>query len=118
MVLIHESLSHAFGHAAQHAQYAFPAALVFGVQGVEASCYFVLCILAHGAGVQEHGIGLVGIVAGLVAGHLHHGGYHFAVGHGHLAAVSLNIQFLHLGCKVTKKRVQNEMNLFISYAEC
>ena len=55
----------------------------------------LLSIVAHGTGVQEHGISLVYIVGGLIACHLHDRGNHLRIGHIHLTAIGLNIQFLH-----------------------
>ena len=87
-----EIFLHAFSHTAQHAENQSSAALFpQGIQLSQAMIDFLLGIIAHRAGVQEHGISLFCLVACLIACHLHDAGHHFRIGHVHLAAVGLYI---------------------------
>ncbi len=67
------------------------------MEGFEAVNDFLLGVVAHGAGIEKHGVGFVEGFAGFVAGHLHHAGHDFGVGHVHLAAVGFYEEFLHWG---------------------
>jgi len=62
-----------------------------GVEGLQACHYFLFGVVADRAGVEQYGIGLFDVGRGVVSGHLHYRSYHFAIGHVHLAAVSLDI---------------------------
>ena len=95
VVLGQEVIFDAFGHATEHAQDESASFLAQGVEGFEAMNDFLLGIVAHGAGVEKHGVGFVERFAGFVAGHLHHAGHNFGVGHVHLAAVGFYEEFLH-----------------------
>ena len=90
MVVVDKVLAHSLGHTSQHAENELATLLLFGVQGLKASIYLVLSILADGAGVEEYGVGLSLVVAQFVASHLHDGCHYFRVGHVHLAAVCLD----------------------------
>ena len=91
VVVVYEVLLHALGHASEHAYYEPLAAAARGVEGLEAVEYLLLGVVAHAARVEEYGVGFVEAVARVVAGHLHHGGHYFAVGHVHLAAVGFYV---------------------------
>ena len=91
VVVVDEVVLHALGHAAQHAYYQFASAVAHGVEGLEAVDYFLLGVVAHAAGVEEHGVGLANVLAHVVARHLHDRGHNLAVGHVHLAAVGFYI---------------------------
>ena len=92
-MLIDEHVLHALGHAADDAddETALPLQAV-GVQLVQARKDLLLGIVAHRARVDHDRVGLVERLAGLIARHLHHGGHDLAVGHIHLAAISLEQQ--------------------------
>ena len=90
MVLLEQFVFYTLGHAAQYAHDERALAL-HGVEGFQSPVYLLLGIVAHRAGVQQHCVGLIDTVAGLVARHLHDAGHYFRVGHIHLAAVGLNI---------------------------
>ena len=96
MVVLDEVLAYALGHASHDTDDertgAVAAAVVEYLQAIE---YFLLGIVANGAGVEQHGIGLVETFARLITGHLHDGSNDFAVGHVHLAAVCFDIQSFH-----------------------
>jgi hypothetical protein len=67
------------------------------LQILQTAYYFLLGIVADRARVQQHGISILQIVRQLIPRHFHHGGYHFAVGRVHLAAVSFDEKLqLHL----------------------
>ena len=68
--------------------------LFHGVESIQTVPYLLLGVLTYGTGVQEYGIGLIDIVGGLVSCHAHDRCNNLAVGYVHLAAVSLNEQFL------------------------
>ena len=44
-------------------------------------------VLMIASNLQQYGVGLVNVLRCLIACHLHHRGYHFRVGHVHLASV-------------------------------
>ena len=103
MMAIQQIILHALSHTAEDADEESPPHVTpergFSPQRIQffqAMVDFLLCIVAYGTGVQKNSISLFKGVASLVACHLHDGGHHFGVGHIHLAAVSFNIQFLHL----------------------
>ena len=83
---------HPLGHAA-HYPYDKGTFFLQCVKEIQAVPYFLLGIVADGASVHKHGIGLVQRLHRRIAGHLHDGSYHLAVGHIHLAAVGLDKQF-------------------------
>ena len=90
-VVSEQLLLHTLCHAAQYADDEFAPLAAQGVEDFEAVYDFLLGIVAHGAGVEKHGIGIVEAVRRFVARHLHHGGHYLAVCHVHLAAVSFDI---------------------------
>ena len=95
VVVVEQILLGAFGHAAEHADNKPSlAAAAQGVERFEPVVDFLLGVLAHGTGVEEHGVGIGNVSAHVVIGRLHYGGDHLAVGHVHLAAVCLDIKFL------------------------
>ena len=92
-MLVDEHLLHALGHAADDADDESALALVAqGVQLVESRENLLLGIVAHRARVDKYRIGLVDVLARLVARHLHHRGDNLAVSHIHLASVGLQQQ--------------------------
>ena len=118
VVFCDEHILHALGHAANDA-YEQPATTLAtqGVELIEAGKDALLGIVAHRAGVDKYGIGLVEVLARVVTGHLHDRGHQLAVGHIHLASVGLQIQLLGElpRCPVvTQFHVHN--NVFLTFA--
>ena len=97
VVVVEEALLDALCHTAEHTNDEAATLLAEGVKGFEAVDDFLFGVVAHGAGVEEDGIGLVEVVARFVVCHTHDGGHHFAVGHVHLATVGFYVEFLHYG---------------------
>ena len=95
VVVLDEVVLHPFRHAAQDADDESVLLLAAQrVQRLQPVDDFLLRIVAHGACVEEYGVGIFQPVAHLVACHLHDGCHHFAVCHVHLAAVGLDEQVL------------------------
>ena len=91
MVILYKVVPHTLCHASQYAQYQSAAFLLLGMQGFQPVVDLVLRILAYRTGVEEDGIGLLLILAYVVAGHFHDGGHDLGISHVHLASVCLNI---------------------------
>ncbi len=91
MVVGYQVVLHSLGHAAQHANDEPPSAAAHGVEGFKAVKYLLLGVVAHAARVEEHGVGLVYVLAHFVVRHLHYRGHNLAVGHVHLAAVGFYV---------------------------
>ena len=89
-----EVVLHTLGHAAQDAHNEVRPLLLERMEELQAVQYLLLGVVADGAGVHEHRVGLVQRFSHIVPCHLHHRGNHFTVGHVHLAAVRLDKQFL------------------------
>ena len=72
---------------------------------------FLFGIIPYGTSIQENGIRLIQGFARLVSCHTHHRSHYFAVGHVHLATVSLYKKLFHAvlsnsGCKDNERRAQ------------
>ena len=93
-VLLEQLFADALGHATKHAEDDAPTSALQRMVIVDAGQDFLLGVVAHGAGVEQHGVGVVKIVDGAVAGHHHHAGHDLTVGHVHLAAVGFYQQAL------------------------
>ena len=91
VVILYKIVPHTLCHASQYAQYQSAAFLLLGMQGFQPVVDLVLRILAYRTGVEEDGVGLLLILAYVVAGHLHDGGHDLGISHVHLASVCLNI---------------------------
>ena len=89
-----EVVLHALGHTAHHAHQQVRTLLLERLEKVEAVEYLLLGVVADGAGIHKHGVGLVERRGRAVARHLHDGGNDFTVGHVHLAAVGFDEQLL------------------------
>ena len=89
-----EVILDAFGHTAHYAHQQVRTLLLERLEEVQPVEDFLLGVVADGAGVHKHGIGLVERCGGTVSGHLHDGGNDFTVGHVHLAAVGFDEQLL------------------------
>ena len=94
MMILQQVVLHALCHTSQHTDNEWALA-THRIQRIQTMVDFLFGIVADGTGVQEYGIGLVKLLGSLVASHLHDRGHHLGVGHIHLTAVSLNIEFLH-----------------------
>ena len=90
MVVLCQILFRTFGHTSHNPDEKALSFLFQGVQGLQSVPYLLLGVLAYGTGVQEYGIGLIDAPGRLISGHPHNRGNNLAVGHVHLAAVSLN----------------------------
>ena len=69
------------------------------IKSIQAVVYFLFGIVTDRTSIKKDRISLINGLRGFVACHLHHRGYHLGIGHIHLTAVGLNIQFLHLSLK-------------------
>ena len=103
VMVLDQVVLHALGHTAQHAENRLGVlgfgivvgmAALLGEKRVETMIDLVLGILAHRTGIEKHRVGIFFGVSGFVTGHLHDGGNDFGVGYIHLAAISLDIEFL------------------------
>ena len=93
-VVADERIFHTLGHTPYHSYYQpAPFAAAQRPEILQAREDLLLGVVADGAGVEDHGIGLLGALHGLVPGDTHNRGHHLAVGHIHLAAICLYIQF-------------------------
>ena len=99
VMMLQEIRLHPLGHAAQHTDERSSAVgAAQSGQRVETIVHLLLGTSAHGACVEKYGVGLLERRSRIVARLLHHGGYHFAVSHIHLAAVSFDKKLLHIAC--------------------
>ena len=98
MVIFQQIVLDALCHTAQNADDEFALALN-RIQRVQTVIDFLFCIVTHRTGVQEYGICLINSLSRFISCHLHDRSHNLRVCYIHLAAVSLNIQFLHLSLK-------------------
>ena len=101
VMIVNQVLLGTFGHTSEdtHDELVLLAPLaVHCVEELQAVEDFLFGIVADGASVHKHRIGLVQRIAHTIARHLHNGSHHFTVGHIHLAAVRLDKEFLLVGC--------------------
>ena len=96
MMVLQQVAFHALSHTAQHADdesrtLFFQPAPALGIKSLQTVIDFLLGIVAHRTGVQEHGISDVQLLGHFISGHLHHRGNHLRVGHIHLATVCFDI---------------------------
>ena len=89
--MLDEVFFHALGHTAYDPHNKVMPLFAQGVQGIKPVVDFVFRIFSYGAGVQQHSIGLVQRFTGFIARHLHDRSDNLAVGHIHLATISLYI---------------------------
>ena len=107
VMVLQQVVLYTLGHAAQHADDQSAALLPFCMESFQPAENLLFGIVAHRASVQEDGICLFQGRTCVIAGHLHHGGNDFRVGHVHLTSVGFYIEFLHclgtsqFGCKGT-----------------
>ena len=113
MVILYQLFLHPFGHTAQHADNQMPALPSQSMQSFQPVDDFLFGIIPYGTSIQENGIRLIQGFARLVSSHTHHRSHYFAVGHVHLATVSLYKKLFHAvlsnsGCKDSERRAQRQ----------
>ena len=110
-----EVVLHALGHAAQDTHNKVRTLLLERMKELQPVQYLLLGVVADGAGVHEHCIGIIQLLGHAVPRHLHHRGDHFTIGYVHLAAVCLNKQFLFT---VGSRRFKVCSHLFFHINKC
>ena len=113
MVILYQLFLHPFGHTAQHADNQMPTLPSQSMQSLQPVDDFLFGIIPYGTSIQENGIRLIQGFARLVSSHTHHRSHYFAVGHVHLATVSLYKKLFHAvlsnsGCKDSERRAQRQ----------
>ena len=81
-----------FSHASHHTNDE-RVPFAHGMQCLQAVIYFLLGIVAHRAGIKEHGISFIQLFSHLIACHLHDRSNDLAICHIHLTSVRLNKEF-------------------------
>ena len=100
-MIVNQVLLGTFGHTTEntHDELVLLATLaVHRMEELQAVEDFLFGIVADGTSVHEHRIGFVQGIAYTIARHLHDGSHYFTIGHVHLATVSLDKEFLLVGC--------------------